>query len=176
MTQTPQPSEAVRRMLTATARLIAGCDGDPEGAAFSAELMLIVGGELDPVALMWLASTARANRSHVLHLAFSPADPVLPRVTFAHREGELVTVYESCILWSADDREPARILRIDHGVAFQMGKRHRLRRRPAPVADYAASIDGVQRALDRLYRIADALDAEGLCMPIGVPMRGSTHR
>lgn len=172
MTQAPQPSEHVRRIMTAAARLIAGRDGNPEGRAFDAELMLIVGGDLGPLGSMWLASMARANRRHVAHLRFAPDNPVVPLVTFAHREGDVVTVYEDCVLWAANDHEPVRILRNDYDVAFQMSKKHRMRRRPTPVASFEAEVEGMQRAIDRLYRIAEDADVSLLCTPIGLPLRG----
>lgn len=170
MTQAPQPSEYVRRIMTATARLIAGRDGDPEGRAFDVELMLIVGGDLGPLGSMWLASMARTNRRHVAHLHFSPDNPVVPLVTFAYREGDAVSVYEDCVLWAANDHEPIRILRIDYDIAFQMTKKHRIRRRAAPVANFEVGVEGMQRAADRLYRTAEDIDVGLLCTPIGLPL------
>lgn len=171
MTQAPQPSDYVRRIMTATARLIAGHDGDPEGRAFDAELMLIVGGDLGPLGSMWLASMARTNRRHVAHLRFSPDNPFVPLVTFAYREGDAVSVYEDCVLWAANDHEPVRILRNDYDIAFQMTKKHRIRRRPASVASFEAEVDGMRRAVDRLYCTAADIDVGLLCTPIGLPLR-----
>lgn len=175
MTQAPQPNESVRRIMTAAAQLIAGRDGNPEGDAFNAELMLIVGGDLGSLGSMWLAGMARENRRHVVHLRFSPDNPLLPIVTFAHREGNVVSVYEDCLLWAANDHEPVRILRIDYGVAFQMSKKHRMRRRPAPVTSFEAGVEGMHRAIDRLYRIAEDAEVGLLCTPIGLRLRGKIN-
>ena len=144
MTVVPEPTEGVRRIMTATARLLAGEGGNPESLVFNHELMLIVGGALDMMGSVWLASVARLNRRSVAHLAFLAENENIPIVTFAHfaRNGS-VSVYEGCMLWTANAREPVRIIRTDMDVAFQMSRKGRMCRRRAPVETVEASVPGL---------------------------------
>lgn len=170
MTDVSQPSDGLRRIMTATARLLAGEGRSPEDVAFNADLMLIVGGALDLSGSLWLASAARMNERSVAHVTFLPESGDVPIVTFAHyRRGGEVTVYEGCMLWAANAREPVRIIRIDRNVAFQMTRKNRLRCRPAPVATVEASIPGCRRAVERLFDVAERLGEEHLCMPLACP-------
>lgn len=166
MTQ-PQAPAGVRRMMTAASQLLVGASGDIENPAFGRNLILIVGCELNPVQTFRIAQFAHANQRNVAHLAFGcPENPDCPRVTFAHYAAAHVTVYEACVLWASDDKCPVHIVRPDAGVAFQMTRSQRVKRRRSPVASWDEAVAGGRRAMDRLYGLADSLDESQLVEPL----------
>lgn len=136
----------VKRVMEAFTRLLVGKKGDPRGAAFNDSVMIIVGASLPTTGLTWLADVARLNGKHVLHLSERP-DYNIPTVALAYCRGEVVEVYEYCILClqPGDDRVTVVPDSFANG-AFRFASNMKLKRSKSP-----ASFEGAKAAMVRAY-------------------------
>lgn len=131
----------VKRVMTAFTRMLVGEKGDPRGAALNDNVMIIVGASLPANSLLWLADVARDNSRHVLHIS-EQADCDIPTVVLAYRRGEMVEVYEYCMLCPkpGDDRVTIVPDSFANG-GFRFGSDMKLKRRKSP-----ASFEGIDGA------------------------------
>lgn len=145
----------VQRLMLALTRLLAGDKGDPCGAAFNAGLMVLVGAPLGASGLLWLADLARLNRHHAVHLSLEPSRPI-PRIAFAYRQSDIVTVHEECFLAVRPGRDRIAIVPDSFADgAFQLGSDMKLKRREAP-ANFRTAMPLMQQANVRFAALLDS--------------------
>lgn len=153
--ETPTEAEVqlwVKRSMGALTRLLVGKKGDPREPAFNRHVMVIVGGQLPPAGMMWLADAARLNRKHVIHLSASPNHDI-PTIAMAYRRGEMVEVYEYCMLCMAPGEDRVRIVpdTFKHG-AFRFAPDMKLKRCNAP-RSFDAAMGVMARAYNRFHEL-----------------------
>lgn len=149
----------VKRVMEALTRLLVGKKGDPRGAAFDNNVMIIVGAPLSTTGLLWLADIARLNREHVIHLAVEPVSNI-PTIALAYQRGDTVEVFESCMLCLRPGEDRVTIVpdSFERG-AFQFAPDIKLKQRKAPPS-FDAAMPIMVRAYHRFNELLAANPAD----------------